>query len=138
MSARGSETHEPHNELATIKRNTIDDPSSHMTPLSSHTTPSTKPSAQSFMSAVRAELDRSATPSSDVRGIQDGYNENDDESNTSVHGDDDSAPRRVESDDNTDSDDDSHDTDGCERLYYLTVPPTAEDCSILAGLGRDV
>ena len=52
--------------------------------------------------------------------------------------DDDSAPRRAHSDDNTDSDEDSHDADGRARLYYLTVPPTAEDRSILAGPGRDV
>ena len=138
VSVYGSETHEPHNELAIIKSNTIDDPSSHMTPPSSRTTPSSKPSAQSFMSAVRAEFDKSATSSTDVRGIQDGYNENDNESDNSVYDDDDSAPRRVESDDNTDSDDDSHEADGSERFYYLAVPPTVDDCSILAGLGRDV
>lgn len=72
MSAGGSETHKSHNELAAINSNTIDGPSSRMTPPSSHTAPSTKPSEQSFMCAVRAELDISATPSSDVRGIQDG------------------------------------------------------------------
>jgi hypothetical protein len=78
------------------------------------------------MSAVRSECDKSATLSTDVHG-QDGYNENDDELNTSVYGNDDFALRRVELDDSTDSDDDSHNADGCERLYYLTVPPTAED-----------
>ena len=91
------------------------------------------------MSAVRAEFDKSVTPSTGVRGsIQDGYNEDDGESNTSVYDDDDSAPRRAQSDDNTESDDDSHDADGYERLYYLTVPPTAEGFSILAGPGRGV
>ena len=52
-------------------------------------------------------------------------------------GGDNSALQRAHSDD-TDSDGDSHDVDGCERFYYLTVPSTAVNCSILAGLGRGV
>ena len=138
LSAGGSETHEPHNKLASINSNTSDSPSSRMALPSSHTTPSTKHSAQSFMSAVRAEVDKSATPSTDVRGIQDGYNENDEESDNSRYDDDDSAPRLAHSDGNTDSDEDSHNVDGRARFYYLTVPHTAENRSILAGLGRDV
>jgi hypothetical protein len=126
----GSETHESHDELAATTITTIPDPSP-----SRNTTPSVKPSAQSFMSAVRAEFYESAA---DLRGIQGGYEEHDDESNNSFYDEEDSAPRLAPSDDNTDSDDASHDTDGRERLYYLAVPSTAEDRSILAGFGRDV
>ena len=85
---------------------------------------------------MRSESGNFVTPFT-VHG-QDGYNENDAELNTSVRGNDDLALGHVESGDNTGPDDESRNADGFERLYYLTVPPTAEDHSIFAGLGRDV
>ena len=91
-----------------------------------------KPSAQSFMPSFRAEF------YAYVRGIQDGSEEHDDESNNSVYDKEDSAPLRAPSDDITDSNDASHGSDGHVRFCYLTVPSTAEDRSILAGLGLDV
>ena len=89
------------------------------------------------MSAVRSESDKFVTSFTNVHG-QDGYNENDVELNTSVRGNDVLVLRHVESGDNTVPDDESRNADGCERLFYLNVPPTADDHSILAGLGREI
>ena len=137
LSVFGSENHDSRDGWATSTSNTIADASSHIAPPSSLATPSTKLSAQSVMSAVRSESDKFVTPFTNVHG-QDRYNENDVELNSSVRGNDDLALRHVESGDNTAPDDEFRNADGCERLYYLNVPPTAEDHSILAGLGRDI
>ena len=134
LSVFGSESQDSLDEWTTS--NAIADAPSHIAPPPSLATPSTKLAAQSVMSVVRSESDKSGT-SFTMHG-EDGYDENDAETNTSVCGNDDLAIRHVESGDNTGPDDKSRNADGFECLYYLTVPPRAKDRAILAGLGRDV